>query len=68
MSLKNAVSVRFSDATVRRLATVAGKSHLSKADLVRRATEEFIARAESEGNITIEVLAETPPPYRTKRC
>ena len=58
-------SVRFDDDLDGRLDKISRESGLSKADLVRRAVQEWVQKVCDDGKLTIE-LRETPPPYRTK--
>jgi len=69
MALRDAISVRFDDVTKARLDALALHTGLSAADLVRRATEEFLARVESDGKITIPVkmVADGRAIYRARR-
>jgi len=59
-------SVRFDDDTDARLVNLSQECGLSKADLIRRATVEYLERALREGEINIR-LRETPVSYKTKR-
>ena len=55
MALRAYVPVRLSHETRARLEAVAQESGLSVSDLVRRATEEFLAEIETKGQITISM-------------
>ena len=69
MALRDAISVRFDDVTKARLDALASHTGLSSADLVRRATEEFLDRVEADGHITIPVniAAEKRAAYVVRR-
>lgn len=58
MSLKAAVSVRFDPAIDQRLRTLSEETGISAADLVRRATQEYLDKIESAGAITIKISRE----------
>jgi len=55
MSLSEGVSVRFDEETRKRLKAIAEQAGLKPAELVRRATAEFLDNVESSGTISIPV-------------
>ena len=69
MNLNAPVSVRFDAETTARLEVISDASGLSKADLVRRAVEEFLAQVERTGEMTIRVrmVSEKGGEYRVTR-
>lgn len=58
-------SVRFDDVLDADLERISRESGLSKADLVRRAVQEWLEKISREGRVTIE-LRETPVRYKTR--
>ena len=66
MSLANSTSIRLSEETKRRLDAIAERSGLNAADLVRIATQQYLAQIESTGSINISVgVREERAPYGT---
>ena len=59
MKLKNSISVRFSEDTKERLEIISGQCGLSVADLVRKATEEYINQIKRQGGITFPINIQT---------
>ena len=60
MSFKAAVSVRFDADMDARLKSLSEQSGISAADLVRRATEEYLTRIEQQGAINIPITIREP--------
>ncbi len=56
MSLGDPIPVRFSEAADQRLSEVARRSGLSKAELIRLATDEFLARVAKSGVIEQRIV------------
>lgn len=52
MAFADPIPVRFTEETDRGLAGVSASTGLSKAELIRIATDEFLARTAKEGKIT----------------
>ena len=57
MSLTAVVPIRFDSETDARLGRVSQRSGLTKADLIRRATEDFLNQIERTGEIKISIHA-----------
>ncbi len=55
MSMNNGMNVRLTEELRSRLQKVADKSGLKTADLIRMAVEEYCAKIESDGRITINL-------------
>jgi len=71
MSLKASVSIRFSPEIHERLNRIAQATGLKSADIVRRATEEFMDECEAAGHLIMPLnrLQNTAPvsPARKKK-
>lgn len=64
MALKRQIPVRFNEATLARLESIAQRSGLTASDLIRRAVEEWLDHVEASGEIHIPLqLAEKPARY-----
>jgi hypothetical protein len=51
------VSVRFSDHISSRLEEISGQTGIGKAEIIRRATEEYLTRVQAAGQITIPLIS-----------
>jgi len=50
------VSVRFSEPVSIRLETISAQTGIGKAEIIRRATEEYLQRVQAAGHITIPLI------------
>lgn len=65
MSLSDPIPVRFSEETDARLSRMAERSGLSKAELIRLATDDYLEKISSTGQIVQTIrLREEPAVYR----
>lgn len=60
----DSISIRFDDRTKADLQAIADQSHLTAADLVRRAVDDLIAKVRAEGRMAFEV--KLPPSSKGK--
>ena len=66
MNKEAPVSVRFSETESSRLDQVSGLTGIPKAEIIRRATAEYLDKVDAEGKITI-VVREPRPKYPAAR-
>ena len=63
MTLRTSVAVRFSEEMHNRLKELSDQSGIPAADLVRRATEEYLKKIQTEGKLTISIVREERAEY-----